>query len=136
MAERSATLGKVVVRGLDVELHVEENAEIEVDRGDHILLSVLYEFVDTEADRETMNLRLDVSLNGARAGSAETTVDDKPVLNDSHQGALTLRARAPGADAEGVFHVRVQQDAGVWGDKTNADREVRAATGSFRVRVR
>lgn len=138
MAERSAHLGKVVVRGEDVDVELVDAPVFEVERGDHLLLSLTYEFEDTPDEKEHVRLRLEVALDGGRGGITDAEIHDVPVQNDSHRGSISVRARAPAADAEGVFHVRVEQNLREWQARGRSapHQETRAVRGTFRVRVR
>ena len=138
MAERSGHLGKVVVRGADVDVQLEDAPVFEVDRGDHLLLSLTYEFEDTPDEKEHVRLRLEVAFDGGRGGVTDAEIQDMPVRDDSHRGAISVRARAPSADAEGVFHVHVEQNLQEWQSRGRSvpHQESRRVRGTFRVHVR
>lgn len=137
MAERSGNLGRVRVRGEEVDVQLEPGAVFEIERGDVFLLTLLYDFVDLPHEKEHMHVHLDVSIDGMPQGSADASVRDVPMVDDSRRGALSVRVRAPSRETTGTFNVSVRQELGDWNDKTAAPfRVARQATGSFRIRVR
>lgn len=136
MPQRSATIGKAVVRGEQIDLHLEKDAVFEVERGDALEVTLVYDFKDLETEKEHTRIRLDVSVDGLRQGVAEHAITDVAVRNDSHRGALSVRARVPRDGAEGSFQVDVEQLITSWTGKDAPWRSRQTGSGKFRVKVK
>jgi hypothetical protein len=133
---REFKVGKLVVNGHKFEFHAEPT-QFTAKPGDIGDIYLHYGYKEASKDKETLELRFTVSLDGKELGTRRTIIKDSRVVTDEQWGLLkhetTLNTKGT---VKGSFTIEGSYEKGAWSGKGGVAVTPFRKDGTFTVTVR